>query len=234
MSVAAIVLGAGRGVRLGAEVPKAHVRVAGRTLLEWSARALARARGVAFVQPVIAANAEPVVAELRAGWDGPARLLPPVYGGERRQDSVLCGMEALERACPELEYVLVHDAARCLLLVEDAEAVLAAAQPTGAALLVTPLDDTLKELDGDRVIGTPDRSRLVRALTPQAYRVGILREALAKAAESGFVGTDCSSLVERLGIEVRSCPGSAENFKVTTPSDLERAERILSQRPEAR
>jgi 2-C-methyl-D-erythritol 4-phosphate cytidylyltransferase len=172
--------------------------------------------------------------ELRQGWDEAAELLPPVSGGERRQDSVGCGLAALEGSCPGLEYVLVHDAARCLVTHEDAETVLAAAQATGAALLVAPLDDTLKELDGDRVVRTPDRSRLVRALTPQAFRPGILREALDKAAEAGFVGTDCASLVERLGIEVRACPGSPENFKVTTTPDLERAERILSWRPEAR
>jgi 2-C-methyl-D-erythritol 4-phosphate cytidylyltransferase len=80
------------------------------------------------------------------------------------------------------------------------------------------------------VEATPERSEWVCALTPQAFRVGVLRDALARAEADGFRGTDCASLVERSGLEVRTCPGSPGNFKVTSPPDLERAALVLERR----
>ena len=230
MKAVAVVLAAGRGLRLGADLPKAHVRVAGSTLLQWSAAALARAPDVSAVLPVIGADGGASVAELRGAWTGPARLLEAVGGGAERQDSVAAGLRALEEQVPEAEWVLVHDAARCLVTPSEAGDALAAARATGAALLVARVEDTVKRVVGDRVESTLDRSALVRALTPQVFRVGLLRQALERAADDGFRGTDCASLVERLGVEVRTCPGSPENFKITSPSDLERAEVILRRR----
>ena len=223
-------LGAGRGLRLGADLPKAQVRVAGNTLLQWSAAALARAPGVHAVLPVVGPDSCDGVAELRGAWSGPARLLEAVPGGAERQDSLAAGLRALEEQAPDAEWVLVHDAARCLVTPAEAGDALAAAQATGAALLVAPVEDTVKRVDGDRVESTLDRRALVRALTPQVFRVGLLRQALERAAADGFRGTDCASLVERLGVEVRTCPGSPENFKITSPPDLARAEAVLRRR----
>jgi len=124
----------------------------------------------------------------------------------------------------------VHDAARCLVLPEDAETVLAAASTTGAAVTIVPVSDTIKEVSGDRVAATPDRRRLARALTPQGFRLSLLREAVDKAHREGFQGTDCSSLVERLGVAVHTCAGRVENFKVTDAGDLVRAESVLQKR----
>ncbi|MBW2280343.1 MAG: 2-C-methyl-D-erythritol 4-phosphate cytidylyltransferase [Deltaproteobacteria bacterium] len=230
MEAIAVVLAAGRGLRLGANLPKAHVRVAGGSLLQWSAAALARAPGVSGVLPVVGPDSAARVAEIGAGWKGPARLLDAVQGGEERQDSVAAGLRAIEAQAPDAEWVLVHDAARCLVTPAEAAEALAAAQATGAALLVAPVEDTLKRVEDDRVTGTLDRGALVRALTPQVFRVALLRQALERAEADGFRGTDCSSLVERMGVEVRTCPGRAENFKVTSPPDLERAEAILRRR----
>jgi 2-C-methyl-D-erythritol 4-phosphate cytidylyltransferase/2-C-methyl-D-erythritol 2,4-cyclodiphosphate synthase len=153
-----------------------------------------------------------------------------VAGGARRQDSVARGLEAGRRARPELDWVLVHDAARCLVEPADASAVLAAARATGAALPVLPASDTVKWLDGGRVERTLERARVGLAQTPQAFRVEVLREALEKAERDGVEGTDCASLVERLGVEVRTSRGRAENFKVTHPEDLARAEALLAAR----
>jgi 2-C-methyl-D-erythritol 4-phosphate cytidylyltransferase len=223
MRALAVLLGAGQGIRLGNPTPKALVRLRGRTLLEWSADALARCSEVAAIQPVL----PPDLA-------GPAdsRLLPSVEGGARRQDSVARGLAAGLAARPDLEWVLVHDAARCLVEPEDASAVLRAAQATGAALPVVPVADTPKWLaeTGGRVERTLERARLGFAQTPQAFRVQVLREALDKAERDGFVGTDCASLVERLGVEVRVCAGRVDNFKVTHPEDLARAEALLAGR----
>ena len=234
MDVVAVVLGAGRGVRLGASLPKAELCLLGRSLMHWSVQALARAPSVQAVLPVVSVvvDGSRVAAELGEGWRGPARLLLPAAGGETRQASLACALSSLAEQVPEASWVLVHDAARCLVEPADAERVLATARETGAALPIVPVEDTIKQVDGNRVAGTLERSRLGRAQTPQAFRLAILREALEKARRDGFEGTDCASLVERLGVEVRTCAGRAENWKLTLPGDLERAEAQLRARGE--
>lgn len=222
MSVAAVVLGAGAGIRLGASVPKALVEVGGRSLLHRSAGALASVPGIDAVHCVVPPGHEGALDSLRAAWGALGRLLESLPGGETRQDSVRAGLAAVRA-----EWVLVHDAARCFVEARDAEQVLAAARETGAAIPVIPLSDTVKEVEGGEVVRTFDRSRLVQVQTPQAFRTSLLREAHEKAERDGFEGTDCASLVERIGVVVRTCPGRPGNWKVTWPEDLERARERL-------
>ena len=139
------------------------------------------------------------------------------------------GLSAARAQLPAPGWVLVHDAARALVAPSDAEQVLEAARPSGAAIPVVPVGDTLKQLRGDQVARTLDRSHLAFAQTPQAFRFTILEEALEKAERDGFQGTDCASLVERIGVEVRTCPGRLGNFKLTYPEDLVRAEVLIAQ-----
>ena len=229
----AIVLGGGRGERLGLEEPKALVRVAGRSLLSWSARALARARGVGAVICVIPDGASAAVDEIRSDWSGPATLGEPVAGGPARQASVARGVAAAVRQFPSAQWVLVHDAARCLVEPRDAEAVLVAARESGAAIPVVSLSDTVKRVAGEHVEATLDRERLAAAQTSQGFRIDILREALDKAARDDFTGTDCSSLVERLGVAVRIVSGRVGNAKVTDRLDLDRVRRVLESAADA-
>src|SRR5687768_711428 len=130
MRAVVLLLAAGQGSRLGAGVPKALVRVGGRTVLERSATALGRAPSVDAVLPVLGpeGGAAEALDELREVWAGPARLLEAVEGGATRQGSLARGLAALARQAPEAEWVLVHDAARCLVEPGDADQVLAAAQ----------------------------------------------------------------------------------------------------------
>jgi 2-C-methyl-D-erythritol 4-phosphate cytidylyltransferase len=230
MRVAALILAAGRGERLGASGPKALAPVAGRSLLEWSARALGCAPGIDAVLAVVPEGWLDAGRALREVWEGPARLLEAQTGGATRQASLERGLAALRAQLPDAGWVLVHDAARCLVLPEDAEQVLAAARPTGAAVPVAPVADTVKRIGGGRVLETLDRRQLGLALTPQAFRVELLAEALDKARRAGVEATDCASLVERLGVEVRVCPGRPDNWKVTHPGDLERAAAVLARR----
>ena len=232
MSVVALVLAAGRGTRLGRDAPKALLNVAGRTLLHWSAEAMGRAQVVDAVLAVLPKGCASEFESLRSAWSAPARLLEPVTGGLTRQDSVRLGLAAALRQLPDLSFVLVHDAARCLVEPADAVSVFDAAQTTGAALPVVPLAETVKIVEGASVVSTPERSKLALAQTPQAFEVEILQRALEEADRDGFRGTDCASLVERLGVQVRICPGRSENLKVTYPRDLELVEeRLAGQAP---
>ena len=121
MSVVALVLAAGQGSRLDADVPKAFVRVGEQSLLERSAAALARAKDVDAVLAVLPPGSDEAAAALRAGWTGPARLLDPVPGGQTRQESVMLGLAAARLQSPGLAWVLVHDAARAFVRPSDAE-----------------------------------------------------------------------------------------------------------------
>jgi 2-C-methyl-D-erythritol 4-phosphate cytidylyltransferase len=227
MATAALVLAAGRGVRLGADVPKAFVELAGATLLERSLRALAASEAVDAVLPVLPPGDGARWTALRAALADLSGLLDPVSGGEERQDSVRAGLAALG---PEVTWVAVHDAARALVRTEDVTRVVRAAQRGGAALLAVPVRDTIKRVRGGRVVETPPRAECWAAQTPQVFRCELLREALEKAAAEGFLATDDAQLVERLGVAVEIVEGSADNVKVTGPEDLPVAERLLAAR----
>jgi 2-C-methyl-D-erythritol 4-phosphate cytidylyltransferase len=218
MRVVAIVLGAGRGERLGHALPKAFVPLRGRSLLGHAVAALAASDLVDAVVPV-----------LPRAMDAPRdaahpKLLPAVAGGERRQDSVAAGLAALPDA---VEFVAVHDAARALVRTAAVTRVIDAAIRHGAALLAVPARDTIKRVREGLVLETPPREECFAAQTPQAFRVTLLREALDKARAEGRTGTDCAQLVEALGVRVHVVPGDPDNAKITDADDLAAAERLL-------
>ena len=229
MHVAAIILAAGRGERLGTRLPKAFVELAGRTLLERSIRTLAGLPEVQCVQPVVAAaDLDHYRAASMGLPDG--KLRPAVPGGALRQDSVAAGVAALPG---DVELIAIHDAARCLVAEKDVRAVIEAAARTGAALLATPATDTIKRARDGRVLETPPRRECWIAQTPQVFRAALLREALERAAREGVTGTDDAELVERLGTPVSVVEGDPANIKITLPEDLARAEWLLARRRES-
>jgi 2-C-methyl-D-erythritol 4-phosphate cytidylyltransferase len=145
-----------------------------------------------------------------------------VAGGTSRTASVRAALDAL----PEVDLVVVHDAARPLLTDDLLERCLQAARRGGGAVAGHPVVDTLKEVDGTgTVVGTPDRSRLWQAQTPQVFSQSLLR--LAYASPDGAGATDDSVLVERAGGKVVMVEASPANLKVTTPDDLLLAEHLL-------
>jgi 2-C-methyl-D-erythritol 4-phosphate cytidylyltransferase len=215
----ALIVAAGSGERLGAARPKALVEVAGRALVQWSIDALAQVEGI-----------ERIVVALPAGTPTPAGVTA-VDGGAVRSDSVRRALDASGSGDP----VLVHDAARPLLTAELARAVLAAlADDTAAAAAIAavPVTDTVKRVQvGAREVSeTLDRSELWAVQTPQVFRRAALQRALDVPAETLAQATDDAWLVERDGGKVIVVPSSEENFKVTTPLDLELAALLLSRR----
>ena len=225
-AVAALVLGAGRGERLGHALPKAFVPVAGRTLIEWSVRALADARVFGTIQPVLARDDFSRFEQigLLGEIDG---LVAPVAGGRERQDSMAEGLAAMPA---KIEWLAVHDAARCLVSGEDLRAVVAAGRESGAAILAEPARDTIKRVVQGRVVETPPRDECWAAQTPQVIRRDWLEAGLAAATRAGRRATDDAQLIEWLGHPVAVVEARAPNPKITRPEDLVFAERLLAAR----
>jgi 2-C-methyl-D-erythritol 4-phosphate cytidylyltransferase len=230
MSVAALVLAAGRGERLGGDCPKAFVPLAGKALLLHALEALAAPAEIDLVIPVVARDDLGRWSELRPQLAAIPKLAGPVVGGAERQDSMAAGLAALPSG---VTHVAVHDAARPLVRPEAVARVVRAAKRDGAAILAAPVRDTIKRVRGGQVVETPARCECFAAQTPQVFRLEILREALAKATVDELVGTDDSQIVEALGVAVTVVAGDVENLKVTLASDLALAESVLRMRREA-
>ena len=224
LRTAAIVVAAGSGARLGAGRPKAFVALAGRPMVAWSLDAVAAAgvpRAVVAVPPGHGAAAEETLAG--AAGDFPLGFVL-VEGGETRSASVRNALAA----AGDVAAVAVHDAARPLVDPELFTRTLDALHDADAAVAAARVTDTVKEAGPDGVVvRTHDRTRLWAIQTPQAFRAEALRHALDVPADVLAQATDDAWLVERAGGRVRVVESSPANFKVTTPRDLEIAEREL-------
>jgi 2-C-methyl-D-erythritol 4-phosphate cytidylyltransferase / 2-C-methyl-D-erythritol 2,4-cyclodiphosphate synthase len=219
---------AGGGRRFGGELPKQYASLAGRKVLEWSlAPFLADARCVGIV--VALGEGDTTFQTLSVAADPRMKC---VVGGAHRSDSVRAALSALR--CADDHSVLVHDAARPCLASTDIDALLvAAADCDEGGLLALPMSDTVKRGTGNALVEqTMAREHLWRALTPQLFRVGVLRRALLQAVTRGLVPTDEAQAVEWLGLSPRLISGSALNIKITERSDLLLAEAILRPRGE--
>ena len=223
--VAALVLGAGRGERLGHALPKAFVPLAGRSLIERSLRTLSETGIFERIVPVLAAADRARFEALELG-EIPG-LAVPVIGGAERQDSMRAGLASLPE---EIEFVAVHDAARCLVTVEDVRAVVAAARDSGAAILAERVRDTIKRVAKGRVLETPPREECWAALTPQVARRDWLEEAALAAQRAGRQATDDAQLLEWKGRPVQVVEADSPNPKITRPEDLVLAEAMLAKR----
>jgi 2-C-methyl-D-erythritol 4-phosphate cytidylyltransferase / 2-C-methyl-D-erythritol 2,4-cyclodiphosphate synthase len=218
MQIAALLVAAGGGSRFGSPTPKQFLRLAGKPVMRHAAEALLP--HVTWLQPV--GRGEAVTAAL-AGLPH----LPPVPGGQTRQDSVRAGLEALAPHGPDI--VLVHDAARPLIPRGTVRDLLAALGEAPGAIPAAPVADTLKRSDGDRITATVPRAGLYRAQTPQAFRFDLLLALHRAGAVEGTGGvTDDASLLEAAGHAVRLVAGSEDNVKITYPEDLARVERAMA------
>ncbi len=222
-AIHALVPAGGRGERFGGERPKLLWVVRGKPVLAWTLEGLA-GRTASVTVAIPAEMLEVATAAVPAGphvrW---------VSGGTTRQESVA----ACLAACPAAphDWVLVHDGARPTLREEDLAGCLAGAGGADGAVLGRPVADTLKLVAGGLVQGTVDRSYLFRAETPQVFARQLLERALAAARESGFVGTDEASLVERLpGTRIAAVTARHPNPKLTTSADLPLIEALLGGR----
>jgi 2-C-methyl-D-erythritol 4-phosphate cytidylyltransferase/2-C-methyl-D-erythritol 2,4-cyclodiphosphate synthase len=223
-SADAVVVAAGSSQRM-AGVDKLTWSIDGRPLLAHTLTAIA---GAASVESIVVVTTADRQAEIAAAPWLPSSVVDVVTGGERRQDSVLAGIRALEARRPDAtgdRVVLVHDGARPVVSAALIDAVASAAATHGAAIPVVPVAETVKRLEGDRVVETVDRSALGLAQTPQGIRMDVLRQARATAAarDPDATWTDEAALLEACRIPVHVVPGDPSNLKVTVPADLARA-----------
>jgi len=155
------------------------------------------------------------------------KLVRVVPGGATRAQSVRRGLDAIANA----EIVAVHDGVRPFVSSDEIDSVVVAARATGAAILVAPVADTIKDIENGRVKRTLTRHNLRRALTPQCFSYDLLKcayDQLDEVESAGVEVTDDSLLVERLGAEIVAVEGSSRNIKITEAEDLALAEAILS------
>jgi len=165
--------------------------------------------------------------ETMLALERPSKPVRLVEGGDTRQQSVEHALAALG---PEIDLVAVHDAVRPFIEPAVIEQAVREAAEAGAAIVGIVPVDTVKQVRRNKIHGTLSRDRLVLAQTPQIFRHALLRRAFDKAREDGFVGTDESSLVERLEqVEVSVVPGSDRNIKITKPSDMDLARLFLAE-----
>ena len=221
----ALVPAAGVGARSGADRPKQYVEIAGRAMLAHTLAALAGVPRLTASLVVISpedGQFEAAVPGFDAAWLARS-------GGATRAKSVANGLaELTARGARADDWVLVHDAARCLVRAEWIERLIAACEADAVGgLLAYPLPDTLKQADDGRVSATIERRGKWAAQTPQMFRLGLLAQALAHA---GDAVTDEASAIESLGHAPRLVEAPLENFKVTWPADFALAERLLNTR----
>jgi 2-C-methyl-D-erythritol 4-phosphate cytidylyltransferase len=223
--VYAVVPAAGKGERFGGDTPKQYLMLNGRSVLEHTLSRLAAHRKIARVVVAIAGD--------DGRFDSLAARLPSkvvaVDGGAERCHSVLAGLEWLCHNAQASSWVMVHDAARPCIRGSDIDRMITevgAGEP--GAILGVPVRDTLKRSDQDnRIVDTIDRTVIWRALTPQMFQLGALRDAIESALDSGVIVTDEAQAMERSGMRPKLVHGHADNIKITHPEDLELAELIM-------
>ena len=221
MHVTAIIAAGGRGARLGGAQPKQFLALGGRPILQRSVDAFVASDRIADVIVALPRElARSVPDYLRSG----RKPVEIVEGGERRQDSVA---QAFARVSSRADVVVIHDAARPLVTPDLISRTVDAAARFGAAIAALPATDTVKRSNADRVVvETIPRGEIFLAQTPQAFRIDVLRAALAHAREVGDA-TDEAMLAERAGHPVHLVDGDPRNLKITTAEDLATAERLL-------
>lgn len=222
--MAALILAAGEGKRMGLGFNKVLVPLGGKPLLAHTLTIWQEAEGIDEVVVVTGQKDVESVRKLVTRF-GFRRVTGVLEGGKTRQESAYKGLIHLKKSGPEV--VLIHDGARPFITAEQVQRLAEAVRRHGAATLAVPVKDTLKKVVGDQVSTTVDRSDLWAAQTPQGFQYSLILEAHEKAAAQGLKATDDAQLVERLGHPVHIVLGSSTNIKVTTPDDLALALAIL-------
>jgi 2-C-methyl-D-erythritol 4-phosphate cytidylyltransferase len=216
--VTAIIVAAGEGQRFGA--PKQFAPLRDKPVLEWSLGCFDTHVQVADIVLVLMSDIEKEEYIRRF-----PKISAVVVGGKHRQDSVVAGFSHVDPQKTSL--VLIHDGVRPLVDHALLSRVITATKENGAAVPAIAIEDTVKAVEGEKILRTLDRAKLRRVQTPQGFSYPILKAALDQAREDNYLGTDEAALVERIGKEVVVVEGDPRNIKITTPEDIQIAEVYL-------
>ena len=221
MRLSAIIVAAGSSTRVGFD--KLFAQLAGRSVIQHTLEAFEQAPEVDEI--ILVCREITTISALAAQMKKVHAVIP---GGERRQDSVAAGLRAVSTAA---NYIAVHDAARPLITPAEINRVFFEAQQHGAAVLASPLIDTLKLADSEQfVTGSVDRANVFAMQTPQIFARDLLLAAFHRVTKESLTITDEVSAVQNTGIRVKIVPARCENMKITFARDLAVADFILRQR----
>jgi 2-C-methyl-D-erythritol 4-phosphate cytidylyltransferase len=219
----AIIVAAGKGTRMGPNVDKLFLEVAGAPVVVHTWKRFAQAKCIGEIIVVVRDGMQSAFEELAEKFSLKGKPYRLVVGGKERQDSVWNGLEAARG-----EIVAIQDAARPCTSEALIEATIAAARETGAAVAAQPMTDTVKESgDGKLIERTLDRARLWTVQTPQTFRLEIIKQALNEVRRKGLLVTDDTAACEVIRQPVRLVVGAEPNPKVTRPGDLPHVEAVL-------
>lgn len=216
---AAIIVAAGRGHRVGGEIPKQYLDIGGIPVLRHTIGVFIKNPSIDHIQVIIHPDDQELYFNAVDGLDLPI----PVHGGDTRQQSVLHGLEAISDLEPE--YVYIHDAARPFLEQDTLNTLIEEVEKEGAVIPALKVTDTIKYMGQDKIDSTLDRNFLYRAQTPQAFRYKAISMAHRRFENEDM--TDDSAIAEKSGLKVRITEGSEKNFKITTSEDLTKAEMMI-------
>jgi len=220
----AIIAAAGAGSRMAGDRPKQFLQLAGVPIIFHTLKPFEQCDSIQEIIVVLPAAESADFLGLVQKY-GVKKLSRVVPGGATRAESVWRGLLAIRAATAEI--IAVHDGVRPFVTTEEINRTVEAARSHGAAILVAPAIDTIKEVNGGEVVRTLERRQLCHALTPQCFRYELLRRAYEQADVKDPAITDDSSLVEQLGEPVTIVEGSSRNIKITTQRDLLIAETFL-------
>ncbi|MDZ4722691.1 MAG: 2-C-methyl-D-erythritol 4-phosphate cytidylyltransferase [candidate division Zixibacteria bacterium] len=216
MNAAAVIVAAGRSTRFGETLPKQFQSVLGRPLLAWTVSRFEAAKTINSIILVVSEDQLMHVGEGIVEKFGLSKVIKIIVGGETRRESVLNGLEGLSHST---DLVAIHDGARPLVLPTDIDRVVEVASREHAAMLATPLVDTLKRVSKGSIVSTVERDDLYLAQTPQVFDYELILEA-HRSITSDTIATDDASLIEGRGFKVRIVEPTGLNLKVTRPDDL--------------
>lgn len=223
----AVVPAGGSGTRMGADKPKQYLTIAGKTIIEHTLESLLRHQAIAGVC-VAVASSDSHWSLVNVNSDKKVLVAP---GGKERCHSVINALAALGEIAAPHDWVLVHDAARPCVRLQDIDKLIAGLNNHSVGgILAVPVQDTIKRSnDNDDIEQTIDRRRLWQAQTPQMFRLQMLSDALKQAIQDDFIVTDEASAMEHIGLQPKLIEGHADNIKITRPEDLPIAEFYLQQ-----
>ena len=218
----AIIVAAGTGSRFAASQPKQFVEILGKPIIIHTLERFEACPAVDEIVLVLSEEGRKTFEIINSRFEI-SKLRSIVTGGNTRAESVRNGLNRIDATAANV--VAVHDGARPLVAVDEITRTIEKAAETGAACLVAEVTDTVKQIDGEFIAGTIDRTCLRRALTPQAFRYDILRRAFDSADVSDAITDECY-LVEKLGVKIAIVEGSSRNIKITRMEDIILAESL--------